>query len=274
MRSQLTEVIAAATLSSGQRQLLERLLARLTGDLSAVLGGRLIGAYLYGSLVTGDFDFDVSDLDLVVVMRQALDAPVFAALHGLHTRVIGDYPAWDDRLELAYISAAGLRHFRTISSRLGIISPGEPFHLIKAGDDWLISWYALREHGIALRGPPITALIDPLPKQAWLAAVSEHILAYRHSVKNATDAAFLAYIVLTVARGLFSLAHQGDGSKAQAARWLADRKPQWRELLMLAMRIRRSPKSPPISAEELLPQVEAYLVDLLPAAEAEASDRD
>ena len=49
-----------------------------------------------------------------------------------------------------------LRTFRSQSSTIGIISPGEPFHLLEAGSDWLISWYALRKDGLALlTGPPI-----------------------------------------------------------------------------------------------------------------------
>ena len=99
-----------------------------------------------------------------------------SSLYQLHTQVVSDFPAWDNRLELAYISRHALLNFRTQTSAIGIISPGEPFHLIPAGSDWLISWYALRETGIAQHGPPIQTLIKPMPLDAWLESVREHVL--------------------------------------------------------------------------------------------------
>ena len=57
--------------------------------------------------------------------------------------------------------------------------------MIDAGADWLISWYALRETGIALQGPAVKTLIDFIPVGAWLDAVREHICQYRDSVKTA-----------------------------------------------------------------------------------------
>ncbi len=259
----LNEIVANAAHTASQRAHVASLLARLCEDLQAVLQRRLIGIYIYGSLVTGDFDCLISDLDLVIIMSEALDERLFMELHELHARIISDNPSWDNRLELAYISAEALRSFMWRSSRIGIISPGEPFHIIEAGADWLISWYALREHGIPLHGPPIAELLDRLPKSAWLEAVREHIRAYRKSVKDAQEPAFLAYIVVTVARGLYTLAHERDASKIRAAKWLASEKPKWRELIELAMWIRQHPEAPVMPREQLRLRVEAFLRDVL-----------
>ena len=125
----------------------------------------MVGIYLYGSLISGDFDITVSDIDLVVVLQSALDQRQFRQLQQMHSRVVDDQPQWRDRLELAYISRRALQTFRRATSTIGIISPGEPFHLVEAGDDWLISWYDLRLNGIALQGPPIESLIDAIPEE-------------------------------------------------------------------------------------------------------------
>lgn len=239
------------------------LLSRLTAGVKSILGDHVVGIYLYGSLVTGDFDIDISDIDLVVVIESELDGERFAALHRFHRDVVKAYPAWNNRLELAYISAAALRAFLIQTSTIGIISPGEPFHLIQAGADWLISWYALRESGVALLGPPIETLIDPLPVDAWLQAVREHICAYRLSVKSAPDIAYLSYIVLTVARGLYTLDHRRDASKARAANWLATTYPRWADLIERAALYRRNPATDALTLEQMRPEVEAYLIDLL-----------
>ncbi len=259
-----TRQIASQSLRCGEMLHIEALVADLKAGLRSILREELVGIYLYGSLVCGDFEFDISDIDLAVALREELDDARFAALDKFHADVLRQYPAWDNRLELAYISASGLRAFRTRASAIGIISPGEPFHLIQAGEDWLISWYALRQTGITLHGPPVATLIDPIPRAAWLKAVREHIRHYRESVKKPHNKQALSYIVLTVARGLYTLEHERDASKVAAANWLAASAPQWAELIQRALRYRRDPAADGLNAEGFRPQVEAFVIDVLP----------
>ncbi len=241
----------------------ERILERLTGGLRSILRDQLVGLYLYGSLVTGDFDSGVSDVDLAVVMTASLDPLQFDALHRLHESVVARHPDWHDRLELAYISRPALRSFRQRKSKIGIISPGEPFHLLEAGPDWLISWRALREDGIALLGPPIASLIDPITLDEYLDAVGEHICQYRESVKKPQNKPALSYIVLTVARGLYTLAHRQPASKARAARWAQRRYPRWAGLIERAIAWRANPACDDLTAEQIRPEVAAYVHDML-----------
>ena len=239
------------------------ILDQLTDGLCSALGGNLLGVYLYGSLITGDFVAAISDLDLVVVLREQLDDAAFEALHQLHQNVIGDWPEWYDRLELAYISQRGLRRFRSETSTIGIISPGEPFHLIQAGSDWLISWYALREDGVALMGPPIESLVDPISVDDYLRAVHEHIEYYREKDARSADAAMLSYTTLTVARGVYTLCHRQPASKIKAAAWAQDAFPQWSSLIQLALDWRVDPRRDPRAVDELRPRVAAFVDEML-----------
>ncbi len=239
------------------------ILPRLLGGLQSILQENLVGVYLYGSLITGDFDPDISDIDLVVVLNQALDEAEFESLHKLHHGIVERQPEWQDRLELAYISTIALRTFRSQSSVIGIISPGEPFHLIEAGSDWRISWYALREDGVALTGPPIQSLIDDIPTTEYLQAVAEHICHYRDSVKKPHNKQALSYIVLTVARGIYTLAHGRPTSKAKAAACAKARYPQWAELIERALSWRANPHSDSLSAEQIRPQVADFVNNML-----------
>lgn len=239
------------------------ILAQLTTGLKSILREELIGIYLYGSLITGDFAPGISDIDLVVVMTAGLDSTKFDALHRLHQSVVERQPEWHDRLELAYISGIALRTFRRQSSTIGIISPGEPFHLLEAGDDWLISWYKLRNDGLAVAGPPIISLIDDIPHQAYLRAVAEHICHYRESVKKPHNKQALSYIVLTVARGLYTLAFRRAPSKFTAAAWAQQRYPLWAELIERSLAWRADPQSDSLAPEQIRPQVAAYVHDML-----------
>ena len=252
--------LAAIDMHNGE---VEPILAQLTAGLQSILRDRLVGVYLYGSLITGDFAPGISDIDLVVVLTDALDDADFASLHRLHQSVVERQPEWHDRLELAYISQAALRTFRCQTSTIGIISPGEPFHLLDAGDDWLISWYKLREDGVALLGPPISSLIDEIPNRDYLKAVGEHISHYRDSVKKPHNKQALSYIVLTVARGLCTLAQGEAPSKVQAARWATQRYSQWEELIERALSWRADPLSDSLSPDEIRPEVAAYVDDML-----------
>ena len=249
------------------------ILAQLTGGLKAILRGRLVGVYVYGSLITGDFAAGISDIDLVVVMRDPLDEAAFASLHQLHGGVVARQPEWHDRLELAYISQAALRSFRSETSTIGIISPGEPFHLLEAGSDWLISWHALRQDGVALLGPPIQSLVDDISTQEYLQAVGEHIRGYRESVKKRQNKQALSYIVLTVARGVYTLAQGVPPSKVKAAAWAKERYPKWAALIDGALSWRADPQSDNLTAEQIRPVVAAYVQDMLAALDASSGGR-
>jgi len=245
--------------SSGVAQVLNSLVAGLSG----ILQKNLVGVYLYGSLVTEDFDARISDLDLVVVTNLGLDDTAFRALHELHQQVILGYPAWDNRLELAYVSRDALKTFRRKLSLIAIISPGEPFHQLQAGYDWLISWYALRETGIALRGPDIASLIDPIEPAHYIEAVQSHIERYRNSVKSANSKPKLSYIVLTTARGLYTVLHGQPTSKVKAGAWAARTFPKRARLVKLALRWRADPQSDGLSVDEIRPRAEAVVNESL-----------
>ena len=53
-------------------------------QLPPLLTHTLVGIYCYGSLVWGDFDPDISDIDLLVVLRQDVDKELFDTLDAFH----------------------------------------------------------------------------------------------------------------------------------------------------------------------------------------------
>ena len=181
----------------------------------------------------------------------------------MHQQVFISYPEWDDRLELAYISLDALETFRERHSRIAIISPGEPFHQVDAGHDWLISWYMLRETSVALHGPDIVSLIEPIEPAQYIDAVRTHIEAYRDSAMSAESKSFLSYIVLTTARGLYTVLHRQPTSKVKAAVWAARTFPQWAKLVNQALGWRSSPKSDSLTVEDIRPRVQAFVNELL-----------
>ena len=94
-------------------------------------------------------------------------------------------------------------------------------------------------------------------------AVAEHIRHYRESVKKTRNKQALSYIVLTVARGLYTLAHRQAPSKVKAAAWAKQRYPQWADLIERALLWRADPQSDQLTAEQIRPEVADYVNDLL-----------
>ncbi|MFO7170385.1 MAG: DUF4111 domain-containing protein [Chloroflexota bacterium] len=217
------------------------LILKLRRSIQAILGERLVGLYLYGSLVTGDFDPRVSDVDLLAVTASDIDEREFERLRGMHQAIAAASPAWDDRIEVAYLSAAALRTFRERASRIAVISPGEPFHFKEAGKDWLINWWVIRSSGVALIGPPPEALIDPISDEEFLRAVSEQVVEWQDWVEHMRRRGSQAYAILTMCRALYAISNRAQVSKLQAARWAQARFPQWAPLIERALAWRVAP---------------------------------
>jgi len=100
------------------------LLTRLLDGQVQVLGESLVGTYLFGSVVTDDFEPGISDVDTVAVVRSDLTAAERTALEGLHREIVEEMPRWEDRVEVVYLSAVALAGFRSEASGAARISPG------------------------------------------------------------------------------------------------------------------------------------------------------
>ena len=96
----------------------------------ATTGPLLVRQYLAGSLVVGNFDPEVSDLDLIAVLSRPRGDELAAALRAMHARLAARYPRWEGRIEVVYVGAADLLIYRAGIPRLGVITPGEPFHVV------------------------------------------------------------------------------------------------------------------------------------------------
>jgi hypothetical protein len=76
---------------------------------------------------------------------------------------------------VVYVSAARLREHRQGIPRMAVISPGEPFHVLSGGPDWVLTWYPFREEAVALVGPEIRDMVPPIARDDFLAVVREQL---------------------------------------------------------------------------------------------------
>jgi predicted nucleotidyltransferase len=240
----------------------DRVLAQLVRQLQTVLGPALVGVYLYGSRVWGDFDPTVSDLDLLAVTTSDIDDAQFAALHTMHAGLAAQYPAWDNRIEVAYLSTRALDTYRTRPSRIAVISPGEPFHFKPAGHDWLINWYVVREYGRTLLGPAPTTLIAPITHQEFIQTVRDHAAVWPTWIDNTYSRKAQAYAILTLCRALYTVHHGTQPSKPQAATWAATQLPAWSALIEQALSWRTAPDDPAADHAATLAATRAFVTQV------------
>jgi hypothetical protein len=131
--------------------------------IQTALLDNLVGAYLVGSLATGDFDLD-SDVDFIVLTNDELTNNELQSLQRMHEHIhaLGCYPA--EHLEGSYIS----KHLLNQAELVGV----EPVWYVDNGstvleksthdNQWHVRW-VLRERGITLTGPSPRGLLSPIP---------------------------------------------------------------------------------------------------------------
>jgi predicted nucleotidyltransferase len=218
---------------------IKKLLDLLLVDIQRVLGSKFEGLYLYGSLVWGDFDYFVSDIDLLAVTSNDMTDQDYEGLKQMHADFAQAYSAWDNRIEVQYASEAGLKTFRDRPSKMAVISPGEPFHVIDAGKDRLTNWYFVQDYGLSLFGPDPGTFIPPISKAEFLQAVYDHALFWVEHIKQTKALApYQSYAVLTMCRALYTCTNGEQVSKTKAAEWAINQMPEWKDFILRALYVR------------------------------------
>lgn len=205
------------------------------------MGEKLVSLYLDGSLVVGDFNKDISDIDLVAVISSEINKSEFRALKKMHADFVGRHPSWYDRIEVCYITIEALKHPQLSGYPIVNISPGEPIHKIKTKKEWLMNWYLTREKALALFGPPIKEIIVPISKNEFIESVKDHIRSWEKWLGSMRERrGQVAYAVLSLCRALYAVKNRDQASKLKACRWVATNFPAWAGLIKKAKSWRAS----------------------------------
>jgi hypothetical protein len=203
--------------------------------IAEVTGPSLVGLSVYGSLATGDFEPEISDIDLIAVLTDVPDDRLVLRLRKMHARFAEENRAWDDRIEVDYVSEQGLAGCRTDTTTIARISPGEPLHLVEAARDFLLDWYPARHDGIALIGPPIDAMIPPIPEAEYLEEVRKYLATFPGRFDHDASAGSQTYAILTMCRGVAALAFGERLSKREAGATIQREFPRWSHLIDRAL---------------------------------------
>ncbi len=248
------------TADEGVNRVLDELLPGLMG----ALGENLTALYLFGSLVWGDFDAHISDIDLLCVTARMIDENQFTGLDRLHQGLITRHPRFEDRLEIAYLSLEGMGSIRKQSSRIAVISPGEPFHFKEAGRDWLLNLYIIQEKGRSLYGLPPGQLIPPISKVEFLEQVRLQAEEWRAwIIHTRSSRPYQGYAILTMCRALYAVKNGEQVSKRQAAEWVMATYPQYAGAVREALGWRSGYRETVADPESTYPATEKLVRELI-----------
>lgn len=215
---------------------IDELLSELLSNMKLVLGAKLVGLYLEGSLVLGDFDPQTSDIDLLAVLSSDVNGSDYELLNRMHQDFVVKHPFWNDRIEVCYISALALQNVKSMTSPIVNISPGEPFHRTQSNKEWLMNWYLTREKSKPLFGPSADTLIEPISQAEFIQSVKDHTKSWDQWLRTIPKNKYaLSYVVLTLCRALYSSRTGDQVSKKQAAEWAQKELPEWSDLIREAL---------------------------------------
>ena len=131
----------------------------LLSFVKEILGSQFVGMYLYGSLATGDFNPETSDIDFLVVTSDLLPDKTISELEAMHNRTWATNLKRAGKLEGAYVPKELIRHHEPNGEPCPIINEGK-FYMDSLGSDWIIQRHVVREYGVVVEGPDPKTLID------------------------------------------------------------------------------------------------------------------
>jgi aminoglycoside adenylyltransferase-like protein/nucleotidyltransferase-like protein len=201
-------------------------LQEFLASVQVILGSRLRGVYLVGSLALGDFDPASSDLDIIVVTDGALVEDRITALRDYHTRFDASDSLWATRLEAVYIPQADLRVPASADASYPQVERDRPFFVEPLEPGWSVQRCTLHEHGIVIAGPNPRELLDPVDPDEMRRDGASIVHTWLDQAEHdptwldwARPRPYFAFVVATLCRLLYTLETGDVASKPAATRW-------------------------------------------------------
>jgi predicted nucleotidyltransferase len=215
----------------------------LLKSVKAILGEQFIGMYLYGSLSSGDFNPETSDIDFLVVTKERLPEKTILDLESMHKQTWASSLKRAGKLEGAYVPIELIRRHDTSGAPCPTVNEGR-FYVAGLGSDWIIQRHVVRETGVVVEGPDPKTLIDFVSPQEirgavlgilnewWFPMLDDPAWLREH------DDAYRAFAVITMCRVLHALAHGTVVSKPKAVEWTKTKLDEpWKSLIEKAAAI-------------------------------------
>jgi predicted nucleotidyltransferase len=205
-----------------------KVLNLLLVNVKEILGDQFVGMYLYGSLSSGDFNPETSDIDFLVVTTNMLSQEKVSALEAMHKQTWATSTRRAGELEGAYVPKTLIRLHDPDGAPCPTVNEGK-FYMDKLGSDWIIQRHVVRELGVVVEGPKPKSLIDVVSpddirgavlgvlREWWFPMLADPSWLREHGNK------YQAFAIITMCRVLHALEYGTVTSKPKAVRWALEK---------------------------------------------------
>jgi predicted nucleotidyltransferase len=196
----------------------------LLSHVKQLLGDQFVGMYLYGSLSSGDFDPETSDIDFLVVTAGTLSEGKIFELETMHKQAWATSLKRAGELEGAYVPRKLIWRHDPNGVACPTVNEGK-FYVAPLGSDWIIQRHVVREYGVTVEGPDPRTLIDVINpneirgsvlavlQEWWFPMLEDPSWLRDHGSK------YHAFAVITMCRVLYALENGTILSKPKAVEW-------------------------------------------------------
>ena len=205
------------------------LLHRVCDAYRAILGDRLTGFYVHGSIAFGCFTWETGDIDFLCVVDQPLTQLQKEALIRVLLELAEDAPP--KGFEMSVVQQSACRPFRyptpfelhysnAHSARAGADLAAYSRDMHGTDPDLAAHVTVLHHAGIALYGPPIAEVFGEVPRASYLDSILSDV------ADAPQDDADPVYFTLNLCRVLAYLTEGAVLSKQQGGQWGLANLPQ------------------------------------------------
>lgn len=209
----------------------------ISDRINQTFGGNIVGVYLFGSLVLGDFDENFSDIDLMIVLKKDINKDEFEKIKNLQKYISEKYPRFGtDGIEMIFVSTETIKNYLVKEAFLTAVAPGNPLETIVCKPEFLIYFYIVKNYGETILGTPkeevfseisITDFVNMSNKVAL-----ENIPYWKEACKKTLHEQF--YAVITLCRALYVKENKTYPSKLEAKNWAKNKYPNFKDIVEYA----------------------------------------
>ncbi|GAB4212129.1 MAG: DUF4111 domain-containing protein [Roseiflexaceae bacterium] len=223
--------------------LVQRVLDEYIELVHTALPGLLEGLYLHGSLALGAYLPGRSDIDFIAITSRRCTPGDIAALGTVHATLSQRHP--DAPLEGSYLQWPDLGLLEDAIPphphiHDGVLHPSG-YHDING-----VTWWVLKQHGLALLGPPASQLAIVVDWDDLIAKMHHNLNSYWASFVTVPQRALwllddwgIQWAVLGVLRQFYTFREQAITTKTGAGHYgLLHTPPRWHRLIQEAINLR------------------------------------
>ena len=215
----------------------------LLSNAKEILGSQFVGMYLYGSLSSGDFNPETSDIDFLFVTEGTLSDKTITELEAMHQQTWAASLKRAGELEGAYVPKELIHKHDPTSVPCPTVNEGN-FYVAPLGSDWIIQRHVLRENGVVIEGPDPKTLIDFVTPDDICGAVVGVLNEWwfpmldNPSWLRDHDCVYRSFAIITMCRVLYALEHGAIISKPKATQWAQEKLNEpWKQLIRKAVAV-------------------------------------